>query len=253
MISERSFAHSFESFWRDLFPLLTPHFVAVFNEGYRIPLLDKGGSALSILPISNGVERPDLVAEFSFRLAQLAYERSLDCKKLQRKTALISAAEERAFSLIQRYEGLMPSEPDPLSREERTEGLRICARYDAMYQRFDREGVVEFCPSVRGAGFLDSTEGDLSVGDTLVEVKTATRKVAGKDLRQVLVYLALDANAGSQRWSKVCFFNPRRGTLHLVDVDTLIFQISGGQAPSDVFAELVRFAESYPDPIEQRF
>ncbi len=252
MISERAFAQSFDSFWHELLPLLTARFVAVFNESCGIPLRDVTGVVLSALPMGDGVERPDLVAELAFRLARLAHDAGLDCTKLRGKRELMASAEKEAFQLIQRYEGEKPSEMVPLTRDERAEGLRLCGRYKSLYAEFESGATIEFCPAFKGAGFLNSSEGDIGIGETLIEVKTTTRKPAGKDLRQLLVYLALDANAG-KRWSSVGLFNPRRGTLHFTNIDPLILSISGGKAPSDVFSELISFTLSNEHVLEQRF
>lgn len=253
MISERSFARLFDSFWHELLPLLTPHFVGVFNDAYELPIFDQAGEALSALPLGGGVERPDLVAEFAFRLAKLAHESGLDCASVGRKRNLIKAAEIEALRLIQRYEGEKPANVTPLTKDEKSEALKICARYGALYESFRPETAIEFCPVVKGAGFLNAGEADIGIGRTLVEVKTTTRKPSGKDLRQLLIYLALDANAGNQRWSNIALFNPRRGTLHFSEVDALVYRLSGGQAPANVFAELISFTESNEPSIERAF
>jgi hypothetical protein len=68
-----------------------------------------------------------------------------------------------------------------------------------------------------------------------------------------MVYLALDANSGKRRWIHLGIFNPRRGTLHQAEIDTLVLRLSGGRPPSDVFADLIAFAESNEPAIERRF
>lgn len=253
MISERSFARSFDSFWHELLPLLTPRFVSLFNEGYETILCDHSGQDLSVLPVAAGVEHPDIVAEFGFRLARVAHMQGLKVERLQDEKALVATAENEAFELIQRYEGGQPAEIVPLSEAERSEGLRLCGRYHALYAAFPKNSAVEFCPTFPGAGFLNSSEGDIGIGDSLIEVKTTTRKPAGKDIRQLMVYAALDANAGRKRWSHMGIFNPRRGTLHRAEIDSLVLRLSGGRPRSDVFAELIAFAESNEPAIERKF
>ena len=56
-------------------------------------------------------------------------------------------------------------------------------------QRPERYILYEFTPKIRGAGFLSECEADISIGPSLFEVKTAESKIAGKDIRQLLVYL----------------------------------------------------------------
>ena len=253
MISERSFARSFDSFWHELLPLLTPRFVSRFNEGYEMILCDHSGQELSVLPVAAGVERPDIVAELAFRLARIARNEEMTLDELQDEKTLVATAELEAFELIQRYEGSQPTVIVPLSESERSEGLRLCSRYVALYAAYPKDSQVEFCPSFPGAGFLNSSEGDFGIGNTLIEVKTTTRKPAGKDIRQLMVYVALEANAGKKRWSHIGIFNPRRGTLHRAEIDSLVLRLSGGKPQSDVFAELIAFTESNEPAVERKF
>ncbi len=253
MISERAFSRSFDAFWQELLPLLTPRFVTLFNEGYEVTLLNEKGKELPPLPVGKGVERFDIVAEFAFRLARIANEQCIAPTALKATTAAMAAAEKEAFELIDRYEGRRPTEVEPLSEAEKTEGLLLCLRYDALYRSHPAGAKIQFCPTFPGAGFLNSSEGDIGVGSTLIEVKTTTRKPSGKDIRQILVYAALDAASGRNRWSHFGIFNPRRATLHASSIESLVLRLSGGKPPSDVFAELVSFTESDQSAIERRF
>jgi hypothetical protein len=253
MISERSFSRSFDAFWHELLPLLTPQFVALFNEGYEECLLNEAGEALSVLPVGVGVDRPDIVAEFAFRLARHANEQGISLNGVNEAAEAIATAEQEAFDLIDRYEGRKPAGIEPLSDAERTEGLILCSRYEGLYHSQPAGARIQFCPKLQGTGFLNSSEGDISIGKTLIEVKTTTRKASGKDIRQILVYAALDATAGQNRWSHFGIFNPRRATLHQANIESFILRLSGGKPPSDVFAELVSFAESDQPAIERRF
>lgn len=54
------------------------------------------------------------------------------------------------------------------------------------------------------------------------------------------------------RWA-ICIFNPRRGALHLAEADSLILRLSGGKPKSDVYADLIAFAESNDPAIERKF
>jgi len=253
MISERSFSNSFDAFWHELLPLLTPRFVARFNEGYEERLLDNVGESLPVLLVGDGVKRLDIVAEFAFRLARIAREQSILFTALKADSSALFAAEKEAFELIDRYEGRRPTEVEPLSDAEKAEGLILCSRYESLYRSQPEGTPIEFCPKFQGTGFLNSSDGDIGIGSTLIEVKTTTRKPSGKDIRQILVYAALDATAGHNRWSHFGIFNPRRGTLHHASIETIVLRLSGGKPPSDVFAELVSFAESNQPAIERSF
>jgi hypothetical protein len=251
MISERAFAKGFSSFWRELLPLLSPHFVALFNEAYQRPLIDAYGQSLKAIPLPAEI-RPDIVAEFAFRGARLLKIRGLGPDELVQHSTVLTAASQEAFDVIQRYEGRKPAFTS-LTSEEVFEGARIAQNYDGLYRAFPIDTEFEFCPRFPGAGFLSTAEGDLGIGDTLVEIKTTTRHVAGKDIRQLLTYLALDSNGGRQRWTHLAVFNPRLATLHRAEVDALILRLSGGKPRSDVFAELLAFAEASQLMSDARF
>lgn len=253
MISERAFAHSFDSFWKELLPFLNPSFVSIFNEAYEHQLTDSDGVEIEVLPIPEGVEYPDLIAEFAFRLARLAHHRALSFEQTEQSQELIEEAEAEALNLILRYDNKLPTSTTGLTRIERDEGLRLAWRYQHLYRNFPANSKVDFCPQFPGAGFLDSCEGDLGIASCLVEVKTTVRKPSGKDLRQILIYLALSANAGKHHWKEFGIFNPRRGTLHRTEVDSFVLRISGGLPPSEVFAELISFTESNELVFDKRF
>jgi hypothetical protein len=247
LISERQFVRSFDSFWDELLPLLTPTYIAIFNEACVSKLKDRDGDPYVALGLPKGIQHPDIVAELAFRLAGAAFEVGADVGDVSVDSELIPSAECLAVELVGRYEGARPQIELPLGDEERREAVRLAKRYSALYKAFPHDSKVEFCPQFPGAGILDTGEGDLAIANTLIEVKTTSRRPSGKDLRQVIVYLALDSNAGLNRWSQVALFNPRRGEIYRVDINSLVSSVSGGRSRSEVFRDLVSFLETLDD------
>ncbi|WP_155633275.1 hypothetical protein [Burkholderia stagnalis] len=243
MISERVFAKSFNSFWQELIPLLTPRFVGLFNEAYRKDLVDKSGDLLRSIPIEAGT-RADMVAEFAFWSARLLHGSGLAAESLLDQHEIVQKASRMAFEVVQKYEGVKPDVLEPLSPSELRQGVALTRNYASLYRACLPGNPIEFSPRFQGCGFLNAAQGDLGIGTTLVEIKTTTRKVSGKDLRQLITYLALDAGAGRQRWSHVAVFNPRRGTFHCAEVDALLLRISGGKPRVDVLGEIVEFVQA---------
>ncbi|WP_265922983.1 hypothetical protein [Cupriavidus nantongensis] len=252
MISERAFAKSFLSFWQEFLPLLTPRFVGLFNEAYEKALIDDNGEALTGVPLA-AKTRPDIVAEFAFRGAQLLHESNRKTATLLNAPEIVAEASRRAFDVVQRYEGTKPIAVQPLSLIELDEGLALAKNYEALYRSFPSNARIEFCPRFQGSGFLNAAEGDLGIDDTLIEIKTTTRKVSSKDLRQLITYLALDSADGSPRWSHIGVFNPRRGTLHRAEVDALLLRLSGGKPRVDVLADIVAFAQATDLVVDRTF
>lgn len=243
MISERAFAKSFASFWQELVPLLTPRFVGLFNEAYEKTLVDETGAPLRAVPIGSGT-RADIVAEFAFWGARLLREGGRAPCGLLDDPAIVQAASRKAFEVVQQYEGVKPEVLRPLLPTELREGQALAKNYASLFRACDPVGNIDFGPRFQGCGFLNAAEGDLGIDGTLVEVKTTTRKVGGKDLRQLITYLALDAGAGRHRWNHISVFNPRRGTLHSAEADALLLRISGGKPRVDVLRELVEFVQT---------
>ena len=113
------------------------------------------------------------------------------------------------------------------------------------YERFFEQRCggenIEFGPVIPGAGFLAECRADISVGATLFEVKTVNRNLAGKDIRQLFIYLALQNATGQRRWKAAGFFNPRRAIYHEFLVVDLIERISGGRSSSEIFQDFIDF------------
>lgn len=251
MISERAFSKSFASFWKELMPLLTPRFVSLFNHAYEKVLMSESGHVLASVPMAQGI-RPDMVAEFAFWGAQLVNERKLEPQVLVDDPEVLSEVSRKAFDVVQRYEGSRPVVFHPLSPTEIEEGLALVRNYAGLYGAFPGAACT-FCPQFQGSGFLNAAEGDLSIGDTLIEIKTTTRNVSSKDLRQLITYLALDSAAGTTRWSHIGVFNPRRGTLHRAEANALLLRMSGGKPRIDVLNELVSFVQATDLVVDRNF
>ena len=96
-----------------------------------------------------------------------------------------------------------------------------------------------FLPRIPGCGFVNECAADLVIGDCLFEVKTVERNIAGKDIRQLLVYLALQSATDKKVWRDAGFFNPRRRVSYRSSVDKMIPLISGGRVASEVFRDMV--------------
>lgn len=231
---------------------MSPGFVTLFNEIYEEPLKDPHRFLLDELPIPTGLDRADLVAETAFRMAKISQEQSLSVLRDDLLVEMLPQAAEQALSMLSRYDD-RGSYDRPLAQDESDEVIRLCNRYDSLYRSLANQAPVLFCPQLRGAGILDACEADISFGTCLVEVKATVRRVSGNDLRQIFVYLALDAVQHSYCWTEFVIFNPRRGTLYRADVEPLVRQISGGRQPLDVFLEMHSFLESSDLLLEQRF
>jgi len=150
-------------------------------------------------------------------------------------------AQKRALDVVTKYEKGDLSLTLPLLHEERDEGLLLAYNYSRFFDQRCKDLSIEFSPTIPGAGFLSECSGDISIESSLFEVKTVNRNLAGKDIRQLVIYLALQNATGERRWEKAGFFNPRRSNYHEFYVDEIIEQMAGGRSSSEIFQELIDF------------
>ena len=127
-----------------------------------------------------------------------------------------------------------------LNDDEIEESFSIAQQYKHFFDYIGQDEIT-FRPQVKGAGFLGVCTADLSAADTLYEVKTVSRNLAGKDIRQLLVYLALQSSSGDRKWNNAGFFNPRKALHYKFSVDHLIYRTSGGRSTTEVFQDIVDF------------
>ena len=81
MISERTFSRSFSGFWFELLPLLTPSYIHIINEGFKVRLTDEYGVQIESIPKNPLTRDPAVVAEFAFYLAQHAIREGISIKQ----------------------------------------------------------------------------------------------------------------------------------------------------------------------------
>jgi len=249
MISERVFSQAFHFFWKELLPFLTSHYITLFNEAYSTVLRGVDGAALGELEIPEAVDRPDVAAELGFRLAKISHSYNVSSEdNISLRPLIPDAIQEVRSSFRSFTAGSFTVEPTEVEIDE---ALLLCSRYGALYRNVVGEFV--YCPCLPGVGFIDSCEADLVTADTLIEVKTTTRRVSGRDLRQVLVYLALRSAQGAHNWSAFGIFNPRRGVLSLMSVEAFVAHVSGGKTVHEVYGEILSFSGSRDLLIEKEF
>jgi len=87
-------------------------------------------------------------------------------------------------------------------------------------------GTVKFAPKFLGCGYMSHCIGDILVGACLVEVKSGKRSFRNEDLRQLVVYTALNYAGRTHQIDKVSLANPREGALFQIALDTLIRRIA---------------------------
>jgi hypothetical protein len=237
-MNEREIATGFSAVWSDCFPMLSPTFIIAFNEAFARPILGSNGI---VQPVPSNIKtaRPDVLAEFGFRLASLAYQSGMTVRIAASDTVIVDAANSAAATRIREFRPSLSLDELRLGVQEQMEGIRLATVYEEFLRLWPTEAVT-FSPAVRGNGIVNSCFADLGVGKTLFEVKTVSRLFQSKDLRQLLVYLALESAAGEPRWEYGGFLNPRLSIFCTFSVDWLVSRLSGGRPPKVVFTDFVQ-------------
>jgi hypothetical protein len=102
---------------------------------------------------------------------------------------------------------------------------------------------VEIYPSFAGCGVVQPAQGDILIGCDLYEVKAVDRTFRAIDVRQLLVYGALDFAKPPRRLRRVGLLNPFQGVWEIWAVDELCVTI-GGLPASELFRRVITYVSS---------
>lgn len=230
MISERDISEKFSAIWKQNLPLMTPSFMRVFNEA-QIKKINKNP-----IPTSENV-RYDIVAETSFNLSEIATIEDKKIKKIikdsKRFKKIVSDTAKSIWTT-----GNYKKKDLKLEKSEVEEIQKICENTFEFIEKTKKKKV-EFKPKLRGYSFIPDLEGDLSIDDTLYEIKTVNRNFKSSDLKQLFIYLALKQVSAEENWKYAGLYNPRKGTYCKFNVKSLIYNLTGGQTPNETFENLL--------------
>lgn len=218
--------------------MLSPTFIVAFNEAFVRHILGRD-RIVSEVASRTKTAHPDVLAEFAFRIAASARHAGTSVKAIARDTDIIELANAGAARRILEVRSAPVPNDLRLSLKEQQEGFRLATVYEQFFNLWPSESVA-FSPEIKGNGVLNTCFADLAVGKTLYEVKTVSRPFQSRDLRQLLVYLALEAATGVPRWDYGGLFNPRLGVFCSFSADWLVTRLSGGRPPKLVFMNFVQ-------------
>ena len=237
-MNEREIANGFSAVWTEHFPMLSPAFIVAFNQAFVRPILGKDGI---VSPVSSKgtTAHPDVLAEFGFRIAASAYRAGTSVKVAANAADIVEAANAEAARRILEFRPTLALNDLRLSLKEQEEGFRLASVYGQFLKLWPSEDVT-FSPKIKGNGLLNTCFADLAVGKTLYEVKTVSRPFQSRDLRQLLVYLALQSATGEPRWEYGGLLNPRLGVFCSFSLDWLVTRLSGGRQPKLVFMDFIQ-------------
>jgi hypothetical protein len=218
--------------------MLTPSFMVLFNNSQLKPITDQFGDAVPNIDLGATTSDAGHIAESAFYICKIANERGLRIADALRIVSLRTEASELALHWIQgaRRSPIGSTVLDEIGWQQ-VEAL--CETYSHF---LDAQPIksFEFSPRLKGSGFLGECQADLSIGQHLFEIKTVTRNFSASDIRQLVVYLALDHANGKRRWKFLGLLNPRRGIYADISVDYILFRLSGGRSAPEVLDDVLK-------------
>lgn len=229
MIDAARFATLYTAFWSMATPTCE-HFVRKLNA----VLYER------IFPPLNDTDTKDraFIAEVAFALFVAHAEGRVAG---QPKTDIEAAAEgeaRRRLLPFLRQGFVLPAE---LGRQQMDEAWALSGRLSSYFDPALKNLIVH--PIFSGCGLVDRSEGDVIWGTGLYEVKTVDRPFRSNDVRQLLVYAALNHLAGEYEIGTLGVFNPRRGVSFEVDVEEAVWEVSG-RPPSSLYEEIAQVVAS---------
>ena len=214
MIDAKVFATRYGSFWRDAAPALN-----AFVRRLNLDLYQRVEP-----PVDLRVEsaRSALVAETAFQLFSLrALHAELDEEFVE---AYVDEAAVKAGRKLVRLtannveESLGDMELYAVGELFR----RLCGYF------LGAEGQqVTVQPKIPGCGIVRVAEADVIVDKALYEVKSVDRDFRSIDIRQLVIYAAMNRAAGIYDIEELGIYNPRKGTEVKLSVEDLCVGISG--------------------------
>lgn len=234
MISERRLASSFTSFWQGLLPTgaTLVRRMNLDKERFCPPLRSQVDPA-----------RRAFANEVGYLLFKASKESKLSIEEIHQRAEMLGEICAYAWDSVRRFHRVVTSGSAELTEAESDEVLKLACRLQSFFQDHETDNPIAFWPQFAGCGFVDDCEGDILTGKTLYEIKAGERTFRLVDIKQILVYLALNLAAPCYKIERVILLNPRMGVFYEFQIDDLAFRISG--KPSvELLSDIIYFVSS---------
>jgi hypothetical protein len=212
--SEIRFANSYSNFWNALLPM---------GEAFIRAQNAKMDVFRSRVPNLTPADQRGIVNEAGFLLFKRGFSSGLIGSAFDENA--VTEALTKALARNERLPRSFPGTLESISTLGRFEATAIALN---LRNHFAQEaGSISINPSLPGCGWVNDAEADVLCGTTLYEVKAGDRHFRLSDLRQLLVYCALNFSSKTYEIREVALFNPRSGAVIKVDLDMLCQRIAG--------------------------
>jgi hypothetical protein len=228
VISEREFAQTHAEFWHQLLPMAESY---VRARNRHLGRFIKPIKALTAANVRG------LVNEIGFRLFAASVATGVAVLRLPVATVLLCIDDALVYVLGAQHRTAFPHLD--VTSHEVIEAQNIGERLGVFFEKAGQRSIATF-PQFLGCGRVDECVGDVLAGDVIFEIKAGERNFRAIDLRQVLVYCALNFAAKSYSIERICLINPRMGVFLEESLDDLCDELAG-RPPSDILADIVEF------------
>lgn len=232
MISELLFCRYFTSFWTELLPG-GDHYIKLINSGLKeryCPPLD----------FSEDPEKRSLINVMANELFSRIMNENLEkdvLLSLNESSKLLREIQNKSISFLSPAL-TNPSSHEPINETEVKVIIGICKN---MISRFSENKNLVLSPKFPGCGLVENCEGDIIEETTLIEIKAGDRNFSILDIRQLLVYGALNYISYSPyKIEKFGLFNPRRGIQWSENIDVISNSLSGTTI-GDLYTEIINY------------
>ncbi len=184
-----------------------------------------------------------IVNELAFRLFVRTSKEGRLLKSLTESEITASVLEAKRFieSFRQHGRGRVPKPGEAEIRES----IVLAQRMKTFFDRVSVSPLI-FQPIFTGCGWLNECEGDILSSNVLYEIKSGERTFRMLDVKQLLVYCALNFSAKSYDIAEVSLVNPREGTYFSEPLNRLC-ELLSGQSAMEVLGDIVEYISESTD------
>lgn len=228
MISEKTFARGYSSFWTQNTPWLSDY----------VSFLNKGSIERTFKPLESSDEAK--YRSINNSAAFIEFKQRTIGEELEMSKVIELATEN--------LKHLPRNELDTYELNDSHRSI-ILEQSTRLYNTYSGK-TLTFDPQFNGCGIIANCQGDLYFDDVLCEIKAGERNIHSSDIKQLLVYCALNW-LSEEKLNIQCIeiFNPRQGIYWNSSLISLMDNIST-LPMEDLFEEIGHFVFTASEEIE---
>lgn len=233
MISERVFSRHYSSFWDELLPF-ADRFIRVINVSYE---------RYEFAPEFDGHADADIRAfinELAFELYALLQQHAQRNEFIDLLKIDTSELEKLVAQRIAALSSTTINATSFFSPAVKQEASTVAGSIKRFFDEYYPKSAITLKPKFIGCGFVDTCFGDCLADSDLLEIKAGDRNFRSTDIKQVLVYAALNSVKQDRQITNVVLLNPRRGVFYRTSLHALCVE-SSAQGSSAILGQIINF------------